>query len=135
MTTAKEKGVGILKSKTAAVETAAATPDLDAGVQPAGYKIPLTQKRVHSPFRMSGMTLLTAALLVAVYFMARQQIGLLAFKACFISGAAALGYAVDRALFPTTRPHSIAEVDLRWRYEWRRAGIVAAAMLTAGLGS
>lgn len=81
------------------------------------------------------MTICTAALVVLIYFLAKQQLGVLAFKACLMTGAATLGYVIDRTLFPASRPHCFDEPDIKWRYEWRRAFIVAAALLTAGLGS
>ena len=108
--------MGILKSKGAALEEQS------------------PKRKFHPPFRMSGMTALTIVLVIAIYFLAKQQIGLLAFKACLMTGAATLGYAIDRTLFPSSRPHCV-DLDVRWRAEWRRAGIVAAALLTAGLGS
>lgn len=114
-------GMGLLKAK----------PEPPSGKVTAesGQK-----RKFKPPFRMSGMTLITALLLCLIFFLAKQQIGILAFKACLMSMAAVIGYAIDRTLFPDSRPHCF-DPDHRWRAEWRRAGIVAATLLTAGLGA
>jgi hypothetical protein len=86
-------------------------------------------------WRMTAMVVASVALSGAVLLIARQQLGILVFKACLLTLAAVIGYWIDRTAFPDTRPHLITDLRLRWRYEWRRAAIVAAALLTAGLGA
>ena len=86
-------------------------------------------------FRLSGMAIATLVLVAVVGFVAKQQVEIIVYKACLITMAAVAGYWVDRELFPDSRPHDITDPTLRWKYEGRRALIVAAAMLTSGLGA
>jgi hypothetical protein len=86
-------------------------------------------------WRMGAMALSSTVLTGGVAVIARQQLGILVFKACVLTLAAVIGYWIDRTAFPDTRPHLIGDPQLRWRYEWRRAAIMAAALLTAGLGA
>lgn len=86
-------------------------------------------------WRMGAMALSSTVLTGGVAVIARQQLGILVFKACLLTLAAVIGYWIDRTAFPDTRPHLIGDPQLRWRYEWRRAAIMAAALLTAGLGA
>lgn len=86
-------------------------------------------------WRMGAMALASTVLTGGMAAIARQQLGILVFKACLLTLAAVIGYWIDRTAFPDTRPHLIGDPQLRWRYEWRRAAIMAAALLTAGLGA
>lgn len=85
--------------------------------------------------RMAGMAIASLILLGVVWYIARQQIGVLLYKALLLTGAAFISYWVDRTAFPDSRPHLYPDVNLRWKYEARRALIISAGMLTAGLGA
>lgn len=69
---------------------------------------------------------------VAIYLLAPQQLPVVTYKFMIIMLAAVLGYYLDRELFPYARPHE----DLKSPHRMlRRAIIVAAAMLSAGLAA
>lgn len=108
-----------------------ATLAVDAGKQAKAA----VEHIVPQPFRTWLMAAVTIALMVAIFWLARQQIGLLLYKAVLITGAACLGYGADRMAFPYSRPHMFEDPEIRWRYEIRRAYVISAAMLTAGLGA
>ncbi len=59
--------------------------------------------------RMYPWLALTVVLVAVVYFIAPQQLEVAAWKALLISGAAYLGYWVDRNVFPYGRPHELLE--------------------------
>jgi hypothetical protein len=70
--------------------------------------------------------IVTAALLAAVYAIAPQQVGIVAYKGVFITLGGILGFWLDCWTFDPAR--TIGE-------QWRRAGLMAAAMLAFGLGA
>jgi len=82
--------------------------------------------------RLWQVWLVTFALLVAVYLIAPQQIGVVTYKAVFISLGGIMGYWLDRWTFPPIRHEAY---DGRSAAMLRRAGLMAAAMLSFGLGA
>lgn len=109
--------------------------------------------------RMAPGWLLAALLLVAVWWLAPQQLPVVLYKAALVILAGVAGYLLDRLAFPYARPHSYlsedwrklhgrddfvrndADYPLAMRYEpaflvacGRRAIVMAAAMLAVGLG-
>ncbi|MCC6195698.1 MAG: hypothetical protein IT518_14640 [Burkholderiales bacterium] len=85
-------------------------------------------------WRMLGIAVVTVLLTVSIFYVARQQIGVLVYKQVLITQAVLLGYLADRAAFPYSRPHAFP-AELRWRYEWRRMGLICAAMLASAWGA
>lgn len=86
--------------------------------------------------RSGVMVVATLILVGGVFFIAKQQIGVLVFKACLMTLASVIGYWIDRTLFPYSRPGDlVADPPRQVNAEYRRALIVAATLLTAGLGA
>lgn len=85
-------------------------------------------------WRMLGVTLLTVLLTVSIFYTSAHQISVMMFKQVLITQAVLLGYLADRAAFPYSRPHEFP-ADIRWRYEWRRMGIICAALLASAWGA
>jgi hypothetical protein len=113
---------------------------------------------------MSTTIVLAAALLCGVAILAPQQLGVIVYKIALVVLAGVAGYYLDRGLFPYARPHKFdidgllieatesegeaqtteAETTIvfdsssDWipfvAAQFRRALIVAAAMLAVGLG-
>lgn len=78
----------------------------------------------------------TVVLVVAVIVIAPQQAGLIVYKAGLITGAAYLAYLVDRVIYPNARPDSAHLSDWEAVHaQYRRAIIIASAMLAAGLAA
>lgn len=57
--------------------------------------------------RLTDWTLITIALLVAVWALAPQQLPVTLYKLSLVSLAAVIGYWLDRRFFPYARPHSL----------------------------
>lgn len=109
--------------------------------------------------RLSGWTLISALLLVAVFAFAPHQLPVSLYKLSLVSLAAVVGYHLDRSLFPYARPDSFMKVEGAIAGELggepvqllespdlgtqivmavcmlRRAIIVGCAMLAMGLGA
>lgn len=85
--------------------------------------------------RMWKTWLATAALLGIVFWANDSQIGVALKKAGLLTLGAALGYALDRALFPYARPHKIVAGEIMCAAMLRRAIIVAAAVLAIALAA
>lgn len=78
--------------------------------------------------RMWQAWLISLLLLVAIYFLQPQRVGVLLYKTFFITWGAAMGYWIDRWLTPYDRPDADnTEAQLR------RAYIVCAAMISFAL--
>jgi hypothetical protein len=90
---------------------------------------------VPAPLRMGVMIVTTTLLLLSIWWLAHQQLAVIAYKAALITMAAVIGYWADRTAFPHSRPHVFPDPEVRWRYEIRRAYVICAAMLTSGLGA
>lgn len=97
--------------------------------------------------RMSVTAVMAVALLCCVAVVAPQQLGIIVYKVTLVVMAGVAGYCLDFALFPYGRPHLFkpdganATHQEKWRTlakfisaQFRRAIIVAAAMLSIGLG-
>jgi len=84
--------------------------------------------------RASALLLITLVLLLVVAKVAPQQLGIVAYKGALLSGGGFLGYWVDRVLFPYGRPDQ-AEYQTQAHAEYRRAIVVAAALLAVGLSA
>lgn len=89
--------------------------------------------------RMTGMLLVSLALLALIMALAPQQIGVSLYKLSLITTAAWAGYWIDRSLFPYARPDAYACShcnDVRLAAAMlRRAVIVGCAMLAVGMGA
>jgi Cu/Ag efflux pump CusA len=100
--------------------------------------------------RMSVWLVVTIVLCVIVAFIARHQLGVTVYKLSLISLGAYIGYWIDRGLSPYARPHDLINkaaeawqdvgrweilADLAARAMLRRAIIVAACVVAAGLGA
>jgi hypothetical protein len=96
--------------------------------------------------RMSVTAVMALALLCCVAVIAPQQLGVIVYKITLVVMAGVAGYCLDFALFPYGRPHRFKDdiarapdehwIDLKafFAAQFRRAIIVAAAMLAVGLG-
>ena len=98
--------------------------------------------------RMSKTTALALLLVACVALIAPQQLGIIVYKVALVTLAGVAGYILDRALFPYARPDKWlpnkgtptdclgCELNSRLSFtaQYRRAVIVAAAMLAIGLG-
>ena len=85
---------------------------------------------------MGIMFIATCVLVAAVFFIAKQQIGVLIFKANMLTMASIIGYWIDRTVFPYSRPgHLQANKQIQVHAEYRRAAIICAALLAVGLGA
>lgn len=97
--------------------------------------------------RMTKTALLAVLLFVAVFLISPQQVGVIVYKVALVFLAGVAGYVLDRALFPYARPHAFENKDVArpqfaswsalrvfFAAQYRRAAIVAAAMLAVGLG-
>ena len=99
--------------------------------------------------RLTGWTLITLALLLAVWLLSPQQLPVSLYKLSLVTLAAVIGYWLDRSLFPYARPdkfwslalsHSsnLLTSNLIDAMSWaclRRAVIIGCAMLAMGLGA
>lgn len=98
-------------------------------------------KAVLDTLRMSPWLALTVALAVLVYAIAPAQLEVAIWKAMLLSGAAYLGYWIDRNVFPYARPHEVLEYARRAPEAalyaalamLRRAVIIAAVVIAAAL--
>lgn len=102
---------------------------------------------MHTP-RMTKTAILALALLGAVALISPQQLPVIVYKVGLVLLAGVAGYILDRALFPYARPDKWlpdrnTPVDCAgctlnsknsFLAQFRRAVIVAAAMLAVGLG-
>jgi hypothetical protein len=61
-------------------------------------------------------------------------LGIVAYKGALLSGGGFLGYWVDRVLFPYSRPDQ-AGYQVQLHAEYRRAIVIAAALLAVGLSA
>lgn len=87
--------------------------------------------------RMSGWALVAAILAGGVAFVAPENGPVLLYKLSLVTLAAVLGYMLDRALFPYSRPHEAIEGEcgqIAAAAMIRRAIVVAAAILGVTLG-
>lgn len=94
--------------------------------------------------RMSEWLLLAVCLSLLVFFYFPQQIPVSLYKINLIAIGGVVGYWLDRSLFPYARPDRYCDDDFAHFVEHdllfiaaqiRRALIVAAAMIAAGLGA
>lgn len=79
----------------------------------------------------------TALALLAIAWVAAQQLGVILLKVTLVTLFGALGYYIDRAAFPYARPHELLEAGRTPSFDaaqLRRAVIMAAAMLAGALG-
>lgn len=88
--------------------------------------------------RLSGWSLIALILLAASIFVAPTTGGVTLYKFALLTGAAVLGYWIDRSVFPYARPDRLIHADFGKAFSsacLRRAIIIAAAMLAVGLGA
>lgn len=86
--------------------------------------------------RLSGTTLLTIGLLLALYLVAPHQLPVVLYKCALVTAGALMGYWLDRVVFPYARPHALQGGD-HWRSNLamlRRAIIILACVLGLTLG-
>jgi hypothetical protein len=69
-----------------------------------------------------------------VYFLAPQQLGVLAWQLSKVSVGAYMGYWVDRSMFPNARPIEMEDGSQTDNARLRRAIMVASFVLAMGLG-
>lgn len=87
--------------------------------------------------RMTDWILITILLIGLVALLSPQQLPVLLYKLSLITMAAAVGYWIDRSLFPYARPDNpkLNDFDLLIAAAMlRRAMIVGCAMLAVSLG-
>lgn len=85
--------------------------------------------------RMWDWIVYALALTAIIAVLAPQQIGVSVYKLSLVSAAAAVGYWIDRSLYPYARPDRIDSPIERSAAMVRRAIIVAACMIGVSLGS
>lgn len=83
--------------------------------------------------RMWQAWLVSILLLVVIYFLQPQQIGILFYKTFFIFWGAAVGYWIDRWLAPYNRPHMESNTWPAWVAPMRRTAIVCFTMISFAL--
>lgn len=91
------------------------------------------RKRRRAP-RLTDWTLVTLALLLALALLAPEQLQVVLYKAGLVTLGAAMGYWIDRSLFPYGRPHECIGFLLIGMSMLRRAMIVLACVLGLTLG-
>lgn len=84
----------------------------------------------NEPFRLSWFTCVAFALLALLVWTSPAQLPVVAYKFTLVTGAAVLGYWLDRHLFPNAREKGYAS-DL-WML--RRAIIVGACVIAVSIG-
>ena len=70
---------------------------------PTPIKLPIHQRVP----RLTGWTLITLALLVAVWALSPQQLPVSLYKLSLVTLAAVIGYWLDRSIFPYARPDAL----------------------------
>lgn len=88
--------------------------------------------------RMWPTLILMAATFALVWWLAPQQVGILVYTIAKLSLAGYLGYWLDRWVFPESRPASPTVPDAKTAEdtvaaEYRRAAIICASIISAGL--
>lgn len=89
-------------------------------------------------FRMWPTVLVALATCAVVYAIAPQQIGILVYTIAKLTMAGYCGYWLDRWIFPVDRPsapNADSVADDPTAAQYRRAVIVAAALIASGLMS
>lgn len=86
--------------------------------------------------RMLDWVAIAVALTLAIAFLAPQQLGVTLYKLSLVSLAAAVGYWIDRSLFPYARPDdlSLDHTETAAAY-LRRAIVVGACIVGVSLGA
>jgi hypothetical protein len=85
--------------------------------------------------RMSEWLLLTLLLLLIIWFVAPQQVGVSLYKLSLITMGGVVGYWFDRRAFPSYRPGHGSPSDLLLALIMiRRAMIIGAAIIGVSLG-
>lgn len=93
-------------------------------------------KTIGDKLRAWPLAALTLALCAGVLFIAPQQLGILVYKGALLTGAGFGAYWLDRLLFPYSRPHELTSFGGGDHHaEYRRAIIVASALLAVGLSA
>ncbi|WP_216891595.1 MULTISPECIES: putative holin [Pseudomonas] len=93
----------------------------------------LHDRRHYRAPRLTNWTLITVALLVALYLIAPTKVAVVLYKAALVTGGGVLGYWIDRALFPYARPDRVRAAHQPWA-GIRRALIVLACIVGLTLG-
>ena len=70
---------------------------------PTPIKLPIHQRVP----RLTGWTLITLALLIAVWALSPQQLPVSLYKLSLVTLAAVIGYWLDRSIFPYARPDAL----------------------------
>lgn len=86
------------------------------------------------PPRLIGWLATTLAVLALLALIAPNQLTVIIYKICLVTGGAVLAYWLDRALFPYARPHACAPGWPQMMAGLRRALIVLACVLGLTLG-
>ena len=90
------------------------------------------ESTLHSILRGWPWLVLAVLATLAVFYIAPHQVGVLVWSLSKISIGAYLGYWLDRSMFHQARPPEVDE-PVRHHARYRRAIIIAAAMLSMGL--
>lgn len=86
--------------------------------------------------RMLDWMIVAALLAAAIGIVAPHQLPVTLYKLSLVSLAAAVGYWIDRSLFPYARPDDLALPDLQTASAYlRRAAIVGACIVGVSLGA
>ena len=83
--------------------------------------------------RLSFFSIVAVLLLLALYFLAPQQLPLVVYKLSLVTLAAVLGYWLDRHLFPYHRIRRDMDAGIMEPRMIRRAVIVGATMVAFAL--
>ena len=86
--------------------------------------------------RLADWIAIAVVLTLAIGIIAPQQLPVTLYKLSLVSLAAAVGYWIDRSLFPYSRPDDLSLSDLQTASAYlRRAFIVGACIIGVSLGA
>lgn len=84
--------------------------------------------------RALSLLILGLLLLTVVFLTKPGNIPLIAQKLCMAALGMNLGYWGDRWIFPYSRPGDFDDLQLRWKYEYRRAALMIGTSVALELG-
>lgn len=84
--------------------------------------------------RALSLLALGLALLVVVVLVKPGNIPLIAQKLCMAALGMNLGYWGDRWIFPYSRPGDFDDLNMRWKYEYRRVALMIGVTVALELG-
>lgn len=90
-------------------------------------------EKLKDKLRMAEFGVASLILLCLIWFAAPQQMPVVMYKLLLVTLFAHLGYWIDRRLFPSARPSDFPSAHDWHLANMRRAGIVAAVVLSGAM--